>query len=157
LPAKIRQLLIVIIPGTFEGFLDGKIVLAANHHCNGNFQRIFRLQIIFAANHQYYCFNKWIFRRQNYAIRKSSLSLKNSKTFSTAKRSSCKSSLSQNFSKTFLPVINVPLVFKDFLACKIVLAANRHNPGNSQRLLRLQKHSHPQIINIPELFSGFFD
>ena len=34
--------------------------------------------------------------------------------------------------------INNPKLFKDFFACKVVLAANHQYPGNIQRLFRLQ-------------------
>ena len=42
-------------------------------------------------------------------------------------------------------------MFKDFFACKIVLAANHQHPENIQRLFRLQAVSQPQpaIIQQP--------
>ena len=36
------------------------------------------------------------------------------------------------------PLINIPEIFKDFLACRFILAANQQNPRNIQRLFRLQ-------------------
>ena len=36
-------------------------------------------------------------------------------------------------------MITILEIFKDFFACKIVLAANHHYPGNIQRRFRLQK------------------
>ena len=36
------------------------------------------------------------------------------------------------------PFINNPKIFKDFFACKFVLAANHQQPENIQRLFRLQ-------------------
>ena len=40
---------------------------------------------------------------------------------------------------SYLQIIDFPEIFKDFFACKIVLASNRHYPGNSQRLFLVQK------------------
>ena len=45
-------------------------------------------------------------------------------------------------------------MFKDFSACRIVLAANQQNPGNIQRLSPAEL-SKPQINNILELFKDF--
>ena len=93
-----------------------------------------------------------------------------------------KSSKSRKCLKKFLPVkmsqpqiIKILDLFKEFLACKIVLAANHQNPGIIQRLFRLQnclsgksskslkcsktfspvKLSQPQIIKNLEIFQDF--
>ena len=165
-PAKLSEPQIIIILKKFKDFFDCKFVLAANHHCPENIQRLFRLQ--------------------NCLRRKSSLSWKYSKLFSPAKlswqqiiimlkvfkdffawkdvfaanlqnpeniqRLFClqiclrrKSSLSWNYSNIFPPAkvsstqITIILkIFKDFSACKIVLAANHHYPEKIQRLFWLQ-------------------
>ena len=66
-----------------------------------------------------------LFRLQNCLSRKSATTRKYSKTFSPAKLS-------------WPQVSNNPKKFKDFFACKIVLAANQQQPENIQRLFRLQ-------------------
>ena len=55
------------------------------------------------------------------------------------------SPITRKYSKTFSPanlsplqIINKPKIFKDFFACKFVLAANHQQPENIQRLFRLQ-------------------
>ena len=37
-----------------------------------------------------------------------------------------------------IPLIYIPKIFKDFFACRIVLAANHQSPENNQRIFRLQ-------------------
>ena len=152
----------------FKDSFACKIVLAANHLYPGNIQRLFRLQIclsrkssiswknsktfspaklsspqiidileifkdlfacknFIAAIHHYSEKIQRLFRLQNCLSRKSSISWKYSKTFSAAK-------LSQP------QIIDILGIFKDFFACKVVLAANYRYPGNIQRLFRLQNY-----------------
>ena len=157
---------IIIILKVFKDFFACNFVLSANHHYPENFQRIFRLQnwlsrksslswnysktfspailsypqiiiilkvfkeffackIVLAANHHYPETIPRLFRLQICLRRKSSLSWNYSKTFSHAKLS-------------WVQIIIILKTFKDFLACKIVLAANHHYPETIQRLFRLQ-------------------
>ena len=73
-------------------------------------------------------------------------------------------------------IIEILEIFKDFFACKLVLAANHRYPGNIQRLFRLQSclsrkklisrkysktfslanSSQPQLIYSLEIFKNFF-
>ena len=120
-------------------------------------------KIVLAATHQY-CENvQRLFRLQNCRRRKSSMSWKYSKTFSA-----------KNLSQP--QISDILETFKDFSACKNILAANHLYPGNIQRLFRLQKClrsnpsnlskyskalspanlSSPQIIDILEIFNDFF-
>ena len=166
-PAKLSQQQPIIILKSFKKFFACKIVLALNYRSPGKIQRLFRLQnclnsnpsklskyskslspaklslpqisdiletlkdfsackIVVAANQRYPGNNQTFFRLQNCLSRKSSISWKYSKSFSPAK-------LSQQ------QPINILKMFKNFLACKIVLAANHLYPGNIQRLYRLRK------------------
>ena len=116
---------IIIILEIYKDFFPCKISLATNHHYPENIQRLFRLQ--------------------NCLSRKSTFSWKYSKVFFLQNCLRCKSSLSWKYSKTFSPAIFpwpqtiiILKTFKDFFACKIVLAANHHYPENIQRLLPLQ-------------------
>ena len=127
------------------------------------FKDFFACRNVLAANHQYPGNIQRLLRLQNCLSSKSSIPRKYSKTFSPAE----------------LPqpqIINIPEIFKDFFACRNVLAANHQYPGNIQRLLRLQnclsskssiprkysktfspaELSQPQIINFPEIFKHFF-
>ena len=195
---------IINIPKLLKDFFACRIVLAANHQYPEKTQRRFRLQkclshkssisrkysktfqhaelsqpqiinipkkpkdffaciIVLAASHQYPGKFQRLFRLQNFLSLKSSISRKYSETYWSAE-------LSQP------QVICIPKIFEDFLACRIVLAANHQNPGNIQRLIGLlnclspmssvyrkySKTSSPaelsqqQIINIPEIFKDFF-
>ena len=166
-PAKNSQQQPIIVLKKFKDLFACKIVLAANHRYPGNIQRFFRLQkclsrkpsvswnfsktfspaklsqpqisdiletfkefsafkIVLAATHQYSEKFQRLFCLQNCLSRKSSISWKYSKIFSAAK-------LSQP------QIIYILEIFKDFFACKLVLAANHRYPGNIQRLFRLQK------------------
>ena len=89
------------------------------------FKDFFACKIVLAAKHQYLGNIQRLFRLQNCLSRKTSISWKYSKTFSLAK-------LSQP------PNIIILEIFKDFSAGKIVLTAKHQNPGNVQRLFRLQ-------------------
>ena len=126
------------------------------------FKELLACKNVLASNHQNPGIIQRISRLQNCLSRKSSLSWIYSKTFSPV-------NLSQP------QIIRVLERFKDFFACKIVLAANHHNPGIIQRLFRLQichsrkssksrkclktyspvKISQPQIIKFLELFKEF--
>ena len=150
----------ICIMEIFKDFFGCKSVLVATHQNSQSIQRLFRLQ--------------------NCLSRKSSKSWKNSKTFSPAKLSSPQII---DILKIFSPAkisqqqpIIIPKKFKDFFACKVVLAANHRYLGNIQRLFRLQnclsrkssisweysktfspaKLSQPQTIDIPEIFKDFF-
>ena len=107
------------------------------------FKDFFACKSVLAQNHQNLGKIQRLFRLQKCLGEKSSLSRKNSKTFSPAKLS--------------LPqMIFILKTFKEFLACKIVLAANHHCPGNIQRFFRLQNcfdatHHYPE--NIQKLFA----
>ena len=107
------------------------------------FKDFFACKNVLAKNHHYPEKIQRLFRLPNCLSRKSSLSWKYSKTFSPAKLS--------------LPqMIFILKTFKEFLACKIVLAANHHCPGNIQRFFRLQNcfdatHHYPE--NIQKLFA----
>ena len=187
----------------FKDFFACKLVLCANQHYPENIQRLFHLQnslrrksslswnysknfspakltstqiiiilkkfkdffawkIVLAAKHRYPENIQRLFRLQKCLSHKSSLSWKHSKSFSPAKMSSTQ-------------IINVLKIFKDFFACKIVLAANHHYPENIQRLFHLQnclrrksslswnysknfspaKLSEPQIIINLKIFKDF--
>ena len=82
-------------------------------------------RIVLAANHHYPGNIQRLFCLQKCLSRKSSISRKCSKSFSPAE-------LSQ------LEIIIIPEIFKDFFACRNVLAANHQYPGNIQRRFRLQ-------------------
>ena len=203
-PANLSQPQIIDILEIFKDFFTCKNVLAANHLYPGNIQRLFRLQkclsrkpsvswkysktfsaakmsqqqpikvlkifkdssackIVLAANQRYPGNIRRFFRLQNFRSRKSAISWKHSKTSSPA-------NLSQP------QIIDILEIFKDFFACKNVLAANHLYPGNIQRLFRLQKClssnpskfskfsktlppaklSQPQISDILETFEDFF-
>ena len=203
-PAKMSQPQTICILEFFKDFFACKIVLGANHLYPGKIQRLFRLhscprrkssiswkstktfspaknsqqqpiiilkkfkdlfacKIVSAANHRYPGNIQRFFRLQSCLSRKSSISWKYSKISSPA-------NLSQP------QIIDILEIFKDFFACKNVLAANHLYPGNIQRLFRLQKClssnpskfskfsktlppaklSQPQISDILETFEDFF-
>ena len=203
-PAKLSQPQISDILETFEDFFACKIFVAANQRYPGNIQRFLRLQtclsrkssiswkysktfspakmsqpqticileifkdffgckFVLAANHLSPGNIQRFFRLQNFRSRKSAISWKHSKISSPA-------NLSQP------QIIDILEIFKDFFACKNVLAANHLYPGNIQRLFRLQKClssnpskfskfsktlppaklSQPQISDILETFEDFF-
>ena len=205
LPAKMSQLQVIDILETFKDFFACKNVLAANHRYPGNSQRLFRLlncrsrkssiswkysktfsaatlsqpqiiyileifkdffgcKIVSVATHQYSENIQRLFRLQNCLSSKSSISWKLSKTFSPAKMSQQQ------------PIIILKR-FKDFFACKNVLALNYRYPGNLQKLFWLQKClssnpskfskysetlspaelSEPQTIDILEIFKDLFE
>ena len=165
-PAKLSWPQIITIPKTFKEFFACRILLDADHQQTGNIQRHSRLQIclgrkssipqkysktfspaelsqpqiinnmeifkdffacriVLAADHRYPESIQTVFHLQICLSRKSSITRKYSKTFSPAE-------LSQT------QTINNLELFKDFFACKTVLAANHHYPENIQRIFRLQ-------------------
>ena len=160
--AKMSQQQPIKILKIFKGSFACKIVLAAKHLYRGKSQRLFRLQScplrkssiswkysktfspanlsqpqiidilelfkdffacknFLAATHHSSENTQSLFRLQNCLSRNSSISWKYSKTFWPAKTSQQQP-------------INTLKIFKDFFACKIVLAANHRYPGNIQRL-----------------------
>ena len=133
--AKISQQQPINILKRFKDFFACKNILAVNYRYPGNIQRLFRVQNVLVATHQNSQNIQRFFRLQNWLSRKSSISWKYSKTFSPAK-------LSQQ-----QPIIILKR-FKNFFACKVVLAANHRYPGNIQRLFRLQncRSSNPSIL-----------
>ena len=191
------------IPEISKDFFACRIVLAANHQYPGNIQRLFCLQK--CRSRKSSISRKYpktsspadLSQQQNIGFPKYS------KTFSPAELSqpkiinirelfknffclqncrSRKSPISRNYSKAFSPaeqyqeqVIKIPEIFEDFFACRIVLAANRQYPENTQKLFRLQnclsrksslhrtysksfspaELSQPQIINNPKILKDF--
>ena len=179
-------------------------MLAANHLYPEKIQRLFARKIVLDANHQYPEKIQGLFPLPKSLDCKPSLSRKTFKDFFACKivlalnhhypetiprpfrLQSClrrKSSLSWNYSKTFshaelswAQIFFILKTFKDFFACKIVLAANHHYPETIQRLLRQQnclrrksskswkysrtfspaKMSWAQIIIILKTFKDFF-
>ena len=183
-PAELSQLQINDILNLFKDFFAGRKVLVPNHQQHGNIQIPFRLQnclgrkssisqnyaktffacrFVLAANQRYPEVIQRLFHRQKTLSLKSSTTWKHSKTFSPAELS-------------WTQIINIPKLFKDFFACRIVLAADQGYPEYVQRLFRLQnclsrrssiprKHSktfspvelsQPQIIDTPKTFKDFF-
>ena len=126
-------------------------------------QDFFACRIVSAANHQYPEKTQRLIGLQNCLSRKSSVSRKDSKTFSPAELS-------------YQQIINIPEIFEEFFASRIVLAAKHQYPGNIQRLFRLQnctssissvtrknpktsspaELSQPQIVSIPKILKVFF-
>ena len=166
-PAKLSQPQTIDIPEIFKDFFGFKFILVATHQNSGNIEGLFRMQIclsrkssiswkysktfspanlsqpqiidilelfkdffackiVLAATHHNSEKDEKLFCLQNCLSRKSAISWKHSKIFPPAK-------LSQQ------QPINILKRFKDFFACKNVLAANHLYPGNIQRLFRLQK------------------
>ena len=90
------------------------------------FEDFFACKFILDASHHYPENIQRLFRLQTCLRRKSSFFWKYSTTFSPAKLS-------------YTQIIIILKIFKDFSACKIVLAAKHSYPENIQRLFRLQK------------------
>ena len=91
------------------------------------FKDFFGCKNVLVATHQNSQNIQMLFRLQNCLSCKTSISWKNSKTFSPAKLSSPQ-------------IIDILEMFKDFFACKIVLAATHQNSENIQKLFRLQNY-----------------
>ena len=180
---KISQQQPIIILKKFKVFFAWKIVLGADHRYLGNIQRLFRLQnclsrksaiswqhskifppaklsqqqpiillkkfkvffdckIVLGADHRYLGNIQRLFRLQNCLSRKSAISWQHSKIFPPAK-------LSQQ------QPINILKRFKDFFACKNILAVIYRYPGNIQRLFRVQNvlvATHQNSQNIQRFF-----
>ena len=162
-PAKLSQQQIINVPGIFKDFLPANLSQRPQIiKIPGIFKDFLACKTVLAANHQYLGNIQRLFRLQNCLSRKSSLSWHYSKNFLPAK-------LSQP------QIIKIPGIFKDFLACKTVLAASHHYPGTIQIIFCLQnclsrkssisreysqtflpaKLSQPQIIKILEIFKVF--
>ena len=125
-PANLSQPQIIDILEIFKDFFACKNVLAANHLYPGNIQRLFRLQKCLSSNPSKFSKFSKTLPPAKLSYRKSAISWKHSKIFSPAK-----------FSQP--QISDILETFKDFFACKLVLAANHQYPGNIQRLFRLQK------------------
>ena len=109
----------------FKNFLACKIVVAANQRYPEKFKDLSACKFILAATHQYSENVQKFFRLQKCRSRKSAISWKHSKIFPPAKISQPQT-------------ICILEIFKDFFACKIVLAATHHNSEKVQKLFRLQ-------------------
>ena len=109
------------------------------------FKSFFACKIVSAANQRYPGNIQRFFRLQNFRSRKSAISWKLSKIFPPAKMSQPQT-------------ICILEIFKDFFACKLVLAANHRYPGNIQRLFRLQncRSSNPSIHQYSENVQKLF-
>ena len=159
-PAELSQPQIIETPKIFKDFFACRLHLAANHQQHGNIQRPFTCRIHLAANHQQPGKIQSLFHLQNCLGRKSSISRKHSQIFSPSELS-------------WPQIIDIPKRLKDFFACRIVLAANQQQNGNSQRHFHRQnclgrrsqtprrnsktfsvaEVSQPQIINNMEIFT----
>ena len=138
-------------------------ICVSNYQQHGNIQFFFRLQKCLSRKSSLSQKSQRLFRLQICLSRRSSIPRKHSKTFSPAE-----------FSQT--QIINNLEIFKDFFTCRIVLAANHQQPGNSQQHFHRQKYlslklsatwrhsmffspaeiSQPQIMIIPKKFKDFF-
>ena len=202
-PAEISQSQIINNMETFKVFLACRNFLAPNHHYSEKIQRFFRLQNclsrrssiprknsktfspaelsqpqlinnmeifksfpqaeLLAANHQQPGNSQQHFHRQKYLSLKLSTTWRHSKFFSPAEISQPQ-------------IIIIPKKFKDFFACKTVLAADHRYPENMQTFFHLQiclnrkssttwknsktfslaEFSQTQIINNLDIFKDFF-
>ena len=164
-PAEMSEPQIVFIPKKFKDFFACRILLDADHRQPGNIQRLFRLKIclsrrssiprknsktfspadlsqpqlinnmkiiksfpqaeLLAANHQQPGNSQQHFHRQKYLSLKLSTTWRHSKFFSPAEISQPQ-------------IIIIPKKFKDFFACKTVLAADHRYPENMQTIFHLQ-------------------
>ena len=95
------------------------------------FKDFFACKTVLGADHRYPENMQTVFHLQICLNRKSSTTWKNSKTFSLAE-----------FSQT--QIINNLDIFKDFFACRFVLAAGRRYPKNIERLFHLQNCLSPK-------------
>ena len=135
-PAELSQQQIIDIPELLKDFFACRTVLAAGHQYPGKFQRLFRLpsclsnkslisrkdsktflacRIILDSNHQYPENTQRFIGLLNCLSPMSSVSREYSKTSSPAE-------LSQQ------QIINIPEIFKDFFACRTVLAGSHRFP-----------------------------
>ena len=166
-PAELSQPQIIDTPKTFKDFFACRIVSAADHRYPESIQRLFHLhnclsskssttwkhsktfspaelsqpQIVdtpktfrdffacrnvLAADQRYPEFIQRLCHRQKSLNLKSSTTWKHSKTFSPAQLS-------------WTQIISIPNFFKDFFACRFVLAADQRYPESIQRLFQLLK------------------
>ena len=159
-PAELSQPQIIIIPEISKDVFACRIVLASNHQYPENTQSLFRLQncltrkslisrkfsktflacrTVLPANHQYPGNIQRLFCLQKCPGRKSSVSQKYPKTFSPAELSQPQIFIIPKILIVFSPaelfqpqINNIPEIFKDFFACRVVLAANLLYLGNIQ-------------------------
>ena len=161
-PAKLSWRQIITIPKTFKDFFACRIVLAADHRYPESIQRLFQLQNCLSRKSSTTWKYSNLLHMQNSLSRKASTTWKQSTTFSPAE-------ISQS------QIINNMEIFKDFFACRIVLAADHRYPENIQTPFHLQiclsrkssitrKYSKifspaelslPQIIDAPKIFKHF--
>ena len=154
---------IIIILKLFKDFFSCKLSEPQIIIILKLFKNFFDSKIVLTANHHYPENIQRLFRRQKCLRRNSSLCWTYSKTFSPAKKSSTQITI-------------ILKKFKDFFACKIVLAANHLYLENIQRLFWLKnclsrksslswKHpktflpaklSSTQIITMLKVFKDFF-
>ena len=159
-PAELSQPHVISSPKIFEDFFACRIVLTANHQYPGIFQRLLRLQNCLSCKSSVSRNIQRLLCLQSCFSRKSSISRKYSKPFSPAE-------LSQH------QINDIPEYFRDFFACRVVLAANHQYPENTQSLFRLHnclsrkssisrkysktfspaEISQPQIINSPKILT----
>ena len=142
-PAELSWPQIIDTPKTFRDFFGCKIVLAADHRYPEFIQRLFHWQ-------------------ENLSL-KSSTTWKRSMTFSPAELSQPQIIKTWKHSKTFSPadlsqpqIIDTPKTFKDFFACRIVLAADHRYPENIHSFFSPAELSQRQIIENMETFKDFF-
>ena len=150
-PAILSSTQIIVILKIFKDFFACNIVLDANHHYPGNIQRLFLLQIVLAANHHYPENIQRLFWLQNVLAANHHYPENIQRLFRLQRCLRCKSSLCWKYSKTFSPailswpqIINILKIFKNFLACKIVLDANHQYPEIIQRFFWLQNCLSPK-------------
>ena len=154
---------IIDIPEIFKEFSRLQTCLRSNSSkTRKNSKTFLACRIVSAENHQYPGNTERFFCLQNCLSRKSPKSRKNSKTFYPAVLSQGKSSVSRKYPKTFSPadmsyqqIINVRELFKDFSACRIVLAANYQYRGNTQNPSRLLNCFSSKSL-IPRKYSKIF-
>ena len=124
-PAKLSQQQPINILKCFKDFLPAKLSQPQIIDILETFKDFFGCKNVVAANHRYPGNIQRLFRLQICLSRKSSISWKYSQTFSPA-------NLSQP------QIVDILELFKDFFACKIVLAATHHNSENVQKFFRMQ-------------------
>ena len=155
-PAELSQPHVICIPNIFKDFFACRSVLAGSHRFHEIFKDFFAGRVVLAANNQYPENAQSLFRLENCLSSKSLISRKYSKSFLACRivlatnhqnpgsiqrligLLNClipMSSVYRKCSKTSLPaelsqqqIINIPEIFKDFFACRTVLAARKRFP-----------------------------
>ena len=162
-PAELSHQQIINIPEIFKDFLPAEMSQPQIIDIPEISKDFFACRVVLAANHQYPGNIQRLFCLQNCPSRKSSVSRKNPKTFSLAELSQPQIIYTPEIFKDFFACRIVlaanhrfPEIFKDFFACRVVLAENHQYPGIIQKLFLPVDLSQPQITNIPEIFKGFF-